>query len=420
MVDSSSAILAQLSRQIDHFSDAAARLADLSTIASATGWEALERDLRTAIRSVLGKSVDGLGLRANVLKAQLAAAETLAELRQVHRALIVFRRDYLSVEAVVGFFGDAVNTRTNTIIGWQLRALDVLAWTSLETALEPLGRRAPPVLTCLEKGLGAKILKAGLRLWDNRSRSPVAVISMVHHNLGIPTSLLHETGHEFAHLLGFVAELAATFEARLSSTNREIAALWSGWASEVAGDAFAFAHAGFAAVAALHDVLADQPQRVTDVTSLDPHPAGWIRILLGVAMCRRFFGAGPWDAMEVAWRSLYPLDGLDAERLQLLRGSEAVLPTLVEIIFETPYRAFGGRAFVELVDPVRVRPDAILELERTAGAALYSSSVWIQRECVRLLALSGYRLATEVGRSAELLQVQRGWMQRLGDLALAA
>jgi len=420
MLDSNDAILAQLSRQVGHFVDAAGRLGDLSTIASPTGWASLERDLGTAVRAVLSESVAGLGRRAGVLRAELAAADTRAELRRVHHALLAFRRDYLAVENVVEFFGDAVNTRTSTTIGWQLRALDTIAQASLTAVLKPLGKPTPPVLTYLERGLGASILKKDLRLWDGRSRSPVAAIKVVRHNLVRPTALLHEAGHEIAHVLGFVEELARGFEVGLDGQGRAVAVLWSGWASEVAADAFAFAHAGYAAVAALHDVLAGEPRRVTEIPALDPHPAGWIRVLLGVAMCRRFFGAGPWDALGAAWRTLYPLENGDRRGGDLLRTFDAALPLLVEIILERPYRAFGGRTLVDVLDPVRVRPDTLLELERAAGPALYTSAIWIQRECVRLLALSGYRMATDLGRGGEHLDLQRGWMRRLGDLALAA
>jgi hypothetical protein len=420
MTDIDAAVLAQLMRQIAHFSDAAVRLGDLSSVASPTGWQSLERQLGAAIRAVLEQGIARLARRANALRAQALAAENASELRAVRTTLLAFRRDYLAFEAVVEFFGDAINTRTSADIGAQLRALDFIAQRSIQEVLTPLGRRAPPVLTYLRKGIGASILSEGLKLWDNRSRSPVAAIKVVRHNLVRPTSILHEAGHQISHLLGFVPELAAAFSARAPGGDRELGALWSGWASEVAGDAFAFAHAGFGAVAALHDVVAGEPERVTDIQAMDPHPASWVRVLLGVAMCRRFFGAGPWDQMSLAWRALYPLSGAEPREIELLRGSDAALSQIVETIFELPYRAFRGQSLKQLLDPERVRPDVLLGLEGQAGAALYSSSVWVKRECLRLLALSGYRLATETDKSAELLNIQQGWMRRLGEVALAA
>ena len=39
----------------------------------------------------------------------------------------------------------------------------------------------------------------------------------------------------------------------------------------------------------------------------DPHPVAYLRVLLGVQMCVRFYGAGPWDDLGRAWVRAYPL-----------------------------------------------------------------------------------------------------------------
>ena len=65
----------------------------------------------------------------------------------------------------------------------------------MERALRPLGTPVPPVLTYVDKGLGASILRAGLRLWDGGSPSAVAAVKIARHNLVRPTALIHESGH---------------------------------------------------------------------------------------------------------------------------------------------------------------------------------------------------------------------------------
>ena len=76
-------------------------------------------------------------------------------------------------------------------------------------------------------------------------------------------------------------------------------------------------------------------------------------------------------------------------------------------------RAFGGRPLTALVDPLRVRPDALTALSREAGASLGVSSHWLWNESLRLLALSGHRLATEPDRAPEIAAEFEAWMLRL-------
>jgi hypothetical protein len=410
-------VRAQLARQVVHWSAAVDELGDLERLAAPAAWRALERYLDTAVESAMRSSLDRLRRQCNVLKARLAAAETAAEMAGVQRELLGFRRRYLAVETMLDFYGDAINRRTNPSLATYLTACDSLARESMRVLLEPLGIRTPPVLTYLDKGLGASILKAGLRLWDGRSISPVAAIRLVRHNLHRPTSLLHETGHQAAHLVGWVPELAAALEAGVPG---EVGRLWAGWASEIAADAYAFVHTGYAALAALHDVLAGDADWVLRVQPLDPHPTGYVRVLLGHAMCQRFFGAGPWDELASAWKHVYPISDADAESAPLLSASMAQLPTIHSIVMERPYRAFRGRALSQAIDPARVRPDALEALARAAGGALYRSSDWMRRECLRLLALSGYRAATVPERGAEVLREQDEWMHALGQMAIAA
>jgi hypothetical protein len=77
--------------------------------------------------------------------------------------------------------------------------------------------------------------------------------------------------------------------------------------------------------------------------------------------------------------------------------------------------SFGGRPLTALVDPARVRPDALTALAREAGASLGTSSHWLWSESLRLLALSGYRLATEPERAPQIAAEFESWMLRLGS-----
>lgn len=419
MLDVASAARTQLSRQVAHWTVAVTELEDLTRLAAATGWQQLERYLGVALKRTLGECVERLTRQVAVLRAELAAAETEAELDRLRGEIVAFRQRYMTTEVVIDFYTDGVNSRTNEKLGAYLRACDMLASRSMAQILVPLGHQPPPVLTYVDKGLGASILKAGLQLWDGRSISPVAAIKIVRHNLQRPTALLHETGHMVAHILGWNDELAKVLRRGLSRHTRSLAAMWAGWSSEIVADAFAFAHTGYAAVATLCDVLAGGQDWVMRWLEGDPHPVSYLRILLGKQMCTRHYGAGPWDALGRDWMRSYPIAGAVGEDAEAIRASLPLLPEIVELIFDTPMSAFGRRPLSAVIDPARVRPDELAALERTAGGGLFTSDHWIHKECLRLLALCGLRVSTDPDRAVAALKQQESWMLRLGGLAAA-
>ena len=296
-----------------------------------------------------------------------------------------------------------------------MRACDILAQRSMAQLLEPLGKPVPIVLTYIDKGLGASILKAGLRLWDGGSENPVAAIKIVRHNLPRPTALIHEAGHQVAHILGWNQELAAALESGLREKNPDIAEIWAGWASEIAADAFAFVHTGYASVAALHDVVAGEKAYVFRIAPGDPHPVSFLRVLLGVEMCRYFYGAGPWDDLGASWIRQHPVASAGSAA-PILSASLPLLPTITHLILDTPMRAFGGRSLRACLDPERVRPDTLEALALRLGPSLYTSTHWIWTESLRLLALTGLRLATAPERPTQSPQQQDEWMLKLAGI----
>lgn len=392
---------------------AASRLGELDSLASPAAWAGLERHLRTVLRRGLGEAVERLKRQAAVLTAQARAAETEAEVDQVARQLVDFRDRYVRVELLVDFYADAINTRTNPRVAALLRACDVMAHRAMTDLLEPLGTSAPPVLTHINSGVGANVLKANLRLWDGRTLSPAAAIMLTRHNLYRPTALIHEAGHQAAHIVGWNAELAERLDQGLGGGT--IGRTWAGWASEIAADAFAFIHTGYASVAGLHDVLAGDRSMVFRFLPNDPHPVSSLRVLLGTTTCRETYGPGPWDALASAWSRAHPPGDAPDHVAPLLRQSIPQLPRVVEIVMRTPYRSFAGRSLFDLIDPARVAPVALAELERSAGGALRSSHDWIWSECLRILALNGYQAAVAPERAKTVLAEQEAWMLRLGE-----
>ncbi len=395
-------------------------LQDPENFASLAAWRTLEGYLGVALRHHLAEAADRLEREADVLAAELRAAFSAEQLEQLRVHVIRFRQQYLRVETALDFYGDAVNSRTSSRLAGLLRACDALAVLSMQPVLEPLGRQIPPVLTYVDKGLGASILRAGLRLWDGGSVSPAAALKITRQNLYRPTALIHETGHQVAHVVGWNEELAALLERELRGARADAASTWASWSSEIAADTFAFAHTGYGSIAGLHDVVSGG-STVFRLALGDPHPIAYLRVLLGVQMCVRFFGAGPWDDLGRAWIRAYPVESAPPGVRALVETSVLLLPRIAELCLLAPMRGFAGRPLVALVDPLRVRPDALTRLAQEAGGALTTSSHWVRLEALRLLALTSFRAATEPERSAEIAKQYENWMLRLGaPTAIAA
>jgi hypothetical protein len=413
------AVRAQIERQVAHWCLAASRL-DLDDLAAPEAWKGLEQYLGVSLRRHLQGVIDRLREEAAVLTSMSRSAHSPSALIGLRRQLLAFRRQFLRAETTLDYFADAIGTRTNPETAALLRACDTLAYRSMAQVLDPLGQPTPVVLSYLDKGLGAAILKAGLRLWDNGALSPVAAIKITRHNLLRPTAAIHEAGHQVAHITGWNQELAAALSSGLAGASSELANEWSSWSSEIAADAVAFVSTGFASVAALHDVLAGETASVFRHTPGDPHPICYLRVLLGVEMCRSSYGAGPWDVLAHAWTVLHSIRRAPPETRRLLEDSLRVLPTVARVTLDMPMRAFQGRPLRSVVNPERVSPRALNDMAARIGPALFTSTHWLWTECLRILALTGLQLAARPAELGDILALQEQSMLRLGGGLRAA
>ncbi|MFC5139701.1 hypothetical protein ACFPK1_15780 [Actinomycetospora rhizophila] len=401
-------VRAQLAAELRHWRLAAHELGDLEMVAAPAAWAGLEAYLGTGVRAALTASARSVARRADQLDAQLSAGA--ADLPRLRGRVLALRQAYVRAETVVDFFGDAVNTRTNPRLAEVLRGLDLLAVDAMERVLGPLGIPVPPVLVYLDKGLGASILRSGVRLWD-ASVSPAAAVKITRHNLLRPTSLLHECGHQIAHLTGWTDELGRTLHDVLAPASPVAAETWQGWAGEVAADVVAFVLTGYAPVPALADVVDGTTDAVYRMPPGDPHPFGLLRVLFNAALCRSWYGTGPWDDLARTWMHRHPLHAAPAEAALVTRASTPLLPQIVEACTATSMRAFGDRPLAALVDPRRVAPAELRRFADSAGPALYTSTYLQRLEPMRVLAWTVLRtLHADDAADVDL----EGWLRRLG------
>lgn len=400
-----------LLRQIDHWRSAVHRLRELDAVAAPTAWAQLEGYTGIALRARLNGTLRALEATADGLHRQVRSGNIPPE--QLYPRVQALRQDYLRTEVTLDYFGDAINTRTRPQLGNHLMALDRLAGAALTRALQPMGFTVPPVLTYLDKGLGASILKAGLRLWDRRGVNPVAVIKVVRHNLYRPTALIHEAGHQISYVLNWNDELAAVLRKELDRFGNQTAATWASWSSEIAADAFAFIFTGYAAVATLQDVLSGGPGMVFNFHPGNPHPIPYLRTLLAVAMCHHVFGEGPWRSLGEHWRSQYTLNQAPPELRKWLAAQEETLPQVAALILDYPMKAFGGQSLRAYLPPEHLQPSRLLSW----GAGQGSASGWTEGPArnrpLDLLAYSVYKQATESGQGSYFRKEMDQWFSRL-------
>ncbi len=413
MTTTINSIRSSLNRQINHWVQAASWLSSLKNLASEIAWHGIDSSMRNILEATLKKSIDDVVDSANQIQSEFKYVETEEELKKMKQKVIGLRERYLKTEQTIHFYTIAINSRTTSEVAALLRACDIMCHKSMEEILSVLGKEIPPVLTYIDKGIGASILKAGLRLWDGNI-SPVAAIKITQHNLFRPTAIIHETGHQVAHILNWNDELAQALRIKLPDYPEIVGGAFSSWASEIAADAFAFVNAGFGSVAALHDVVSGRSESVFAFRPNDPHPISYVRVLMGLEMCRQFFGAGPWDELETAFKSDYDIDGVNYPSVRLIKLCVSALPDVVKLILKNPFRSFGGRSLSQIIDPVKVSPKELEKLEYIAGPALFTSHAWIWKESIKLLALIGYKIGVGKDDIASQYKLQADLMIRLG------
>lgn len=403
-------VAADLQRQLAHWLAAARTFQDAEEFASLEAWRSVERDTGAPLREHIHAIVQELiGLGEAAQRMLDAARADPAQLPAVAAAVLRFRRRYVQVDTTLDFLGDAVNSRTSNVLRAALSTLDDLAYASMAPALQRAGKPTPRALVYQDKGTGASIIRAGVRLWAPGAVMPVAAIKIVRHNLYRPTSLFHETGHQVAHLTGWTGGLRDALAQALAD-DRELAAMWTPWASEIVADVFAFLHTGYASVAALYDVVGD-PAAILRWPIGDPHPIGWLRTALGCAFAAQCFGReGPWAQMLRAMDAHYPPTLTDEAVRPLLARSRAAMPRIAAACLEAPVPALGGKPMLTVHDPARVSPKALAELERGAGAALWTSPHWRRAEGIRIVALAGLREAENPAAAPQWIERARNWL----------
>ena len=199
-------------------------------------------------------------------------------------------------------------------------------------------------------------------LWDQQT-NPAAIIKVVRSAVPLPriTSILHECGHQVAHITNWNQEISILLQDIVikAGGSDELAKLWASWGSEVAADLWALHQANFASVVGFSEVIAGKPERVFRFFPGDPHPIGYLRVLMETTKCRLAFGPGPWDDFAHAWQELYPLDSAGFDSAKVINESIPLLEKICSSVSKTEMKAFHGKSLEKLLPMSEASPQKV-------------------------------------------------------------
>jgi hypothetical protein len=266
---------------------------------------------------------------------------------EMQRRFVFLKLRFNAVLAQLELFYQVISQRSESEQGVWISGLDVVAADALAL---PEFYEAPPVICYLDRGIGGAIRRARTRM-PGGGENPVAVIRIPRERMigsGIASSLVHETGHQAAALLGLVPSLQQILQDKQRAVQQPMPwRLWERWISEIVADCWSVARVGVVSTLGLIGVVSLPRPFVFRINVDDPHPAPWIRVKLSCAIGDGLYPHPQWKRIADLWESYYPLADLDGERKKLLAQLQQTLAEFVTIMIDHRPQALRGRSLRE-------------------------------------------------------------------------
>jgi hypothetical protein len=266
---------------------------------------------------------------------------------EIQRRFVFLKLRFNAVLAQLELFYQVIGQRSESEQGVWISGLDVVAADALAL---PEFYEAPPVICYLDRGIGGAIRRARTRM-PGGGENPVAVIRIPRERMigsGIASSLVHETGHQAAALLGLVPSLRQILQDKQRAVQQPMPwRLWERWISEIVADCWSVARVGVVSTLGLIGVVSLPRPFVFRINVDDPHPAPWIRVKLSCAIGDGLYPHPQWKRIADLWESYYPLADLDGERKKLLAQLQQTLAEFVTIMIDHRPQALRGRSLRE-------------------------------------------------------------------------
>ena len=265
---------------------------------------------------------------------------------------ILLRLRFNAVLAQLEMFAEALSQRSETETGVWLSGLDLAAQDALR--LRDDYYHAPPVICYVHRELGGAIRRAHTRL-PGGGENPASIIRIPRERMigyGIASSLVHETGHQAAALLGLVASLSAALraEAGRAPAHQWLAwRLFERWISEIIADFWAVAKVGMASTLGLMGIVSLPRAFVFRMNTDDPHPFPWFRVKLSCAIGDALYPDPQWQQAAALWERLYPRGGLTSRQVQLIDLLEHITEPFVALLAGHRPASLRGSSLSEVV-----------------------------------------------------------------------
>lgn len=293
---------------------------------------------------------------------------------EAQRRFVFLKLRFNAVLTQLDIFSEAMSQRSEAETGVWLAGLDAAATDALAL---PEVYDAPAVACYLARDAGGAIRRAKTRL-PGGGRNPVAIIRLPRERMigcGIASSLVHEVGHQAAHLLDLVHGLRGVLLPSRSdgAGERTLWRLWARWISEVVADLWAVGRVGVSSTLGLMSLVSLPHAFVFRLSLVDAHPTPWIRVKLSCALGDALYPHPQWRRLASVWESYYPLRDLPEPRLRLLRALEASIPRFMDRLLDFRPRKLGDRSLADLLaSPERTpaRLGALWASARPGGVAL--------------------------------------------------
>ena len=351
-----------------------------------------------------------------VVKGQFSRVSDIEGLRRLQRKQQSVRDHYLRTEQVFDYYVDLLHTRGEKDMGPILRGCERICYASLEQGLQKLGLEVPTIVCYLDRGEGASILKSGINLWDGQT-NPAAIIKVVRSAIPLPrlTSILHECGHQVAHMTNWNQEVAEILynTVKGSGGSRSLADLWSSWASEIAADFWALHQSNFASIIGLSEVVTGSSDRVFRVIPGDPHPMAYLRVMSGFAFCKLFYGPGPWDDFKRIWDLLYPINASRGESASIAQESLPLLEHICKSISTTKMDSFLGNSLNQILPANSASPKRIKQF---LSNDLSNFSMESNTVSCPIVTLTSFRMIQMFGGQSHqwITSQMQNWLSQLG------
>lgn len=310
-----------------------------------------------------------LGGRIQAFVAWLGGSGRDAPLPEAQRRLSTLRMQFILGLDDYDLFSDALTQRSESRHGVRLAGLDAVARDALRLRRAPY--TVPPVVCYLDRGRGAAIRRLRTRL-PGGGTNPVALIRLPRERMvgtAVAGSLVHEVGHQGAALLGLVPSLVPVLHAKEDGGGAAAPAwaLFGRWVSEIVADLWSVARVGVGATLGLMSVLSLPRRFAFRITTDDPHPTPWLRVLISAELGSKLYPDPQWQSLARMWRALYPPRELPQVVGETLHTLDRTLPELATVLLGHRPASLGGASLAEaLADPDR-SPAALTATFRQAG-----------------------------------------------------